>query len=113
TEQIAIEQRHHGVCIYRVRLYDSRWPARPPEPHDCLSDSLVLQYAHFMGQRPTLGALCRAPSTKVSSAAIIRLRSLSVFLGYSGWRRLATVAPRLGRCYGTRKAQYGHETVAR
>jgi hypothetical protein len=61
---------------------------------------------------PTLWALCRAPSTRVPSAEIIRLRSLSVFLGCMVWIRLATVAPGLDGATA-REAHYGRETVAR
>lgn len=79
-----------------------------------VSQSLMIVFGTALYYNtPTLWALCRAPSTRVSSAEIIRLRSLSVFLGCMVWIRLATVAPRLARCYSTRKAQYGHETVAR
>jgi macrodomain Ter protein organizer (MatP/YcbG family) len=79
-----------------------------------VSQSLMIVFSTALYYNtPTLWVLCRAPSSRVSSAEIIRLRSLSVFLGCMVWIRLATVAPRRGWCYGTRKAQYGHETVAR
>ena len=115
--------RVHGVYSDRVetswRLRTASDGMTPTSKH--VSQSLMIVFGTALYYNtPTLwavgpryGALCRAPSPRVSSAAIIRLRSLSVFLRCAVWIRLATIAPRLGRCYGTRKAQYGHETVAR
>ena len=61
-----------------------------------------------------MGAGVVTPSPRVTvQQELYAGDSLSVFLGCMVWIRLATVSPRLGRCYGTRKAQYGHETVAR
>src|SRR5712691_11974458 len=63
--------------------YTASGDMTPGDKHVSQSLTIVFGTALYYNT-PTLWALCRAPSTRVSSAEIIRWRSLSVFLRMHG-----------------------------